>query len=365
MNRLFYLFPFIFLLLFANCSSEDTDSVLIPEEETPVIVDDPLYFPPLNSTTWETKTISELNWNADQLQPLLTYLEEKNTKSFIILHKGKIVVESYMNGHSATSPWYWASAGKTLTTAVSGIAQDENLLNLNNKVSDYIGIGWTSATLEKENLITCKNLLSMTSGLDDSLGDGISPSELQYVADAGTRWAYHGVFLKMQDVIASASNQTWDDYFNAKLKYRIGMTGAWIANGNLNVYWSTTRSMARFGLLISANGTWENTQIVSSTFLNEATNTTQNVNEAYGYLWWLNGKNSYHLPQSQFEFSGELIPNAPQDMYCALGRDDQKIYIVPSKDLVVIRMGNSADDTNFALSNFDNDLWEKLTLLIN
>ncbi|QHI38824.1 hypothetical protein IMCC3317_42240 [Kordia antarctica] len=361
MNRFFSIFLVTFIILFVNCSSEAVDP--LPLEETPIATS--IYFPPLNSDTWETTSASDLNWNESELQPLLDYLEEKNTKSFIILHKGKIVVESYLNGHTETSPWYWASAGKTLTTAVSGIAQDENLINLNNKVSDYIGTGWTSATLEKENLITCKNLLSMTSGLDDTSGDGIAPSDLQYVADAGTRWAYHGVFLKMQDVIASASNQTWDDYFNAKLKTKIGMTGAWIQTGNLNVYWSTTRSMARFGLLISANGTWEDTQIVSESFLNEATTTSQTINEAYGYLWWLNGKSTYHLPQTQFEFSGELIPNAPQDMYCGLGKNDQKIYVVPSRDLVIIRMGESAEDSNFALSNFDNELWGKLNLLIN
>lgn len=363
MNRLSNIFPLIFLSLFLNCAEEAVDE--IPQEETPETINTSLYFPPINSTTWETKSISDLNWNADQLQPLLTYLEEKNTKSFIILHKGKIVIENYFNDHTETSPWYWASAGKTLTTAVAGIAQEESLINLNDKVSDYISTGWTSASLEKENLITCKNLLSMTSGLDDSLGTGISPNDLQYLADAGTRWAYHGVFVKLQDVIASASNQTWDAYFNTKLKNRIGMTGAWIQTGNANVYWSTTRSMTRFGLLISANGAWEDTQIIPETFLNEATSTSQNSNEAYGYLWWLNGKSSYRLPQSQLQFSGELIPNAPQDMYCALGKNDQKIYIVPSEDLVIIRMGEVADATNFALSNFDNVLWEKINLLIN
>ncbi|GAL81663.1 beta-lactamase [Algibacter lectus] len=54
----------------------------------------------------------------------------------------------------------------------------------------------------------------------------------------------------------------------------------------------------------------DETQIISEAFLNEATNTSQNINEAYGYLWWLNGKSSYHLPQSQLEFNGTLIPNA-------------------------------------------------------
>ncbi len=365
MNRLFSLFPLVFLLFFANCAEEDIDE--IPQEETsletPVIPT--TYFPPLNSDTWETSSISDMNWNETQLQPILEYLEEKNTKSFIILYKGKIIVENYFNGHTETSPWYWASAGKTLTTAVAGIAQEENLINLNDKVSDYLGTGWTSAPLEKESLITCKSLLSMTSGLDDSLGDGIAPSDLQYLADAGTRWAYHGVYVKTQDVIAAASTQTWDNYFNTKLKTKIGMTGTWIQTGNANVYWSTSRSMARFGLLISANGKWNNTQIIPEVFLNEATSTSQSINESYGYLWWLNGKSSYRLPQTQLQFSGELVPNAPQDMYCALGKNDQKIYIVPSRDLVIIRMGNAAEDDNFALSNFDNSLWEKINALIN
>ncbi|WP_047547904.1 serine hydrolase domain-containing protein [Psychroserpens sp. Hel_I_66] len=350
---------FIFILFF-DCSSND-DSPQI-EDPTP---EESMYFPPISSEMWDTKTLSELGWNESNLQPLLTYLEEKNTKGFMILHNGKIVIEFYMNEHTSTTPWYWASAGKTLTTAVTGIAQDEGLLDINDKVSDYIGTGWTSIPLEKENLITNKNLLSMTSGLDDTTGEDISAENLQYIADAGDRWAYHGVFLKLQDVVSSASNQTWNSYFNTKLKDKIGMTGAWIPIGDLNVYWSTTRSMARFGLLTSANGMWEDNQIVSQNFIIEATNTSQNINQAYGYLWWLNGKSSYHLPQSQFEFPGELIPNAPSDMYCALGRDDQKIYIVPSKKLVIIRMGESAEDENFALSNFDNELWEQINLLIN
>lgn len=363
MNRLFLVLYSIAFVLFLNCTSEDVTE--IPPQETPISTDTSLYFPPLNSDVWETVSAEALQWNTNKLQPLLEYLEEKNTKSFIILHEGKIVVETYFDGHSATSPWYWASAGKTLTTAVAGIAQEENLIDINHKVSTYIGANWTNAPLEKENLITCKNLLSMTSGLDDSLGDGIAPEDLQYLADAGSRWAYHSVFVKMQDVIAAASNQTWDDYFDSHLKNRIGMTGTWIQTETANVYWSTTRSMARFGLLMAAKGKWESTQIIPEGFLNEATSTSQNINKAYGYLWWINGTSSYRLPQTQLEFEGVLIPNAPQDMYCALGKNDQKIYIVPSKKLVIIRMGNAADTDNFALSDFDNALWEKINLLIN
>ena len=347
-----------FWILFSCSDDSDAPSNPDPQNED-------IYFPPNDSDTWETKSISELNWNSDQLQPLLNFLEEKNTKGFIILHDGKIVVEEYMNGHSSSSIWYWASAGKTLSATVTGIAEQEGYLNINNKVSDYLGTGWTSAPLEKENLITCKHLLSMTSGLDDEAGDDVSPSNLNYVADAGTRWAYHNVYVKIQDVVAEATNETWNSYFNTKLKAPLGMNGSWINLDNLNVYWSNTRSMARFGLMIYANGMWEDQEIINEAYLNEATNTSQDVNLAYGYLWWLNGKSSYHLPQSQFTFPGELIPNAPDDMFAALGKNDQKIYVVPSRKLVIIRMGDAADAENFALSNFDNELWEKINALVN
>jgi len=52
-------------------------------------------------------------------------------------------------------------------------------------------------------------------------------------------------------------------------------------------------------------------------------------------------------------------------MYAALGKNDQKIYVVPSKKLVVVRMGNAADSENFALSNFDDELWLRINSLIN
>ncbi len=347
-------------LLILACSNSDEPSVQIPVEPVQA-----MYFPPLNGIDWKTTSIASLNWNQIEVQSLLDYLELNNTRSFIILVNGRIVIEEYFNGHTATTPWYWASAGKTLTTAVTGIAADEGHLNINDKISDHLGTGWTSAPIAKENLITIQHLLSMSSGLNDQdFGDCVSPDCLEYVADAGTRWAYHNVYVKLQDVVSNASGQTWEAYFNAKLKNKIGMTGTWIPHNDLRVYWSNTRSMARFGLLALNKGKWEDDQIVSQDFMNEATTTSQQMNKAYGYLWWLNGKSSFMMPQSQFEFQGSLITEAPADMYMALGRDDQKIYVIPSKKMVVVRMGEAADGSNFALSDFDSILWEKISAVI-
>jgi len=352
------IYGFVILLLLIGCGSDTGNPTPVPIEIA--------YFPPLTGDVWETKSIADLRWKQTAVQPLLDYLALKNSKGFIILVNGRIVLENYFNGHSASTVWYWASAGKTLTATMTGIAQQEGLININNKVSDYIGTGWTSMPLAKENLITNKHLLSMTSGIEDiTNADDVTPAKLTYKADAGTRWAYHNVYVKLQDVIASASGQTWSNYFNAKLRDKIGMTGAWIQVDNNSVYFSTTRSMARFGLLMLNKGKWENTTILNESYFNEATNTSQNINLGYGYLWWLNGKSSYHLPQSQLQFNGSLIPTGPNDMYMALGKNDQKIYVIPSKKMVVIRMGDVANPANptFALSGFDEELWTKISAL--
>ena len=350
------IYTILIAILLTGCSKDSSESepITVPAEN--------MYFPPITGTNWETKSIADLKWNQAAVQPLLDYLELKHSKSFIILVNGRIVLENYFNGHSATTNWYWASAGKTLTSTVTGIAQQENLLNINNKISQYLGEGWTSETLPKENLITCKHLLTMTSGLDDSTDD-VNPANLVYKADAGTRWAYHNVYVKLQDVVAKASGQSWENYFNTKLRDKIGMNGNWVQIGANSVYTSTSRSMARFGLLMLNKGKWENNTILNEAYFTEATTTSQNINLGYGYLWWLNGKSSYHLPQSQLTFQGSIIPSGPTDMFMALGKNDQKIYVIPSKKMVVIRMGDAADSVNQALSDFDKTLWEKINAL--
>lgn len=341
---------------FAACTKNETQPA--PEET--------MYFPATTSSTWETKTAASLGWNESAVQPLKDYLLQKNTKSFMILVNGRIVMEEYFSGHTPTTIWQWNSAGKTLAATSIGIAQQEGLLNINNKVSDYLGTGWTKEPLAKENLITVRHLLTMTSGINDSSDLVILPN-LTYKADAGTRWSYHNVFQKLMDVVAAASGQTFDAYFTAKLKNKIGMDGVWNNGVIYKIYNSNTRSMARFGLLALNKGKWNNEVVINETYLNESTNTSQNINPSYGYLWWLNGKTSYMVPGGQTVYPGTLVPNAPADMFAAMGASDQRIYVIPSKKMVVVRMGDASDpaNPNFAVSGFDNALWEKIKAVTN
>jgi CubicO group peptidase (beta-lactamase class C family) len=356
MKNLSYLI--ILLLSIGSCSKNNDE-----DQPTPL---ETMYFPSNTNNVWETKSVSSLEWNQNAIQPLKDFLVQKNTKSFMILVNGRIVMEEYFNGHNSSAEWEWNSAGKTLVAATTGIAQKEGLVNISNKASDYLGTAWTNMTLPKENLITVRNLLTMTSGIDDTNQLVIKPN-LTYVADAGTRWAYGNVFQKLIDVVSQSSNQNFETYFNTKLKNKIGMDGFWNFGAIFSIYHSTTRSMARFGILALNNGKWNSEQIINESFFNESTASSQSINPSYAYLWWLNGKANYMIPTEQTVYQGSLVPNAPADMYAAMGAGDQRIYVIPSKKMIVIRMGETSDpaNPNFAVSGFDNALWEKINAVIN
>jgi CubicO group peptidase (beta-lactamase class C family) len=354
-----YLLLLITAITLFSCQKDGGGSTIDPVPET-------MYFPSTTDNTWETRPVSGLGWNESNIQPLKDFLIQKNTKSFMILVNGRIVMEEYFSGHTSTTIWPWNSAGKTLVATTTGIAQQEGLLNINNKASQYLGTGWTSESLAKENLITSRHLLTMTSGLNDS-SELVITSNLTYMADAGTRWSYHNVFQKLMDVVAAASGQTFETYFNAKLKNKIGMEGVWNNGIIFKIYHSNTRSMARFGLMALNKGKWNTEQIINETYFTESISTSQNINPSYGYLWWLNGKTSAMIPGGQTVYPGTLVPNAPADMYAAMGASDQRIYVIPSKNMVVVRMGDASDpaNPNFAVSGFDNALWQKIKAVTN
>ena len=354
-----YILLLLPILLFTQCKKA------VPETTSTTT----LYTPPNNTTIWETVSPATLNWNETELNNLYTYLQQKNTKAFIVLKNGRIAAEKYFGTFTQESDWYWASAGKTMTAFLVGIAQSEGKLSLNDKTSQYLGTGWTMLPLLKENNITISHQLTMTTGLHDGLGDSdcTLPECLQYKGDAGARWAYHNApYTLLEKVVEKATGATYNQYFREKIRDKIGMNGYWIKNGYNNVYFSNARSMARFGLLMLNKGKWSNADILTdSDYFNQQINTSQNFNPSYGYLTWLNGKKSYMLPQLQLNLDGPLIPAAPADTYAALGKNDQKIYVVPSQNLVVIRMGESAGNSHLALSSFDNELWSKLRLAMN
>jgi CubicO group peptidase (beta-lactamase class C family) len=300
---------------------------------------------------------------------LYSFLQQENTKGFLVLKDGKIALEKYFGTFTKDSLWYWASAGKTVTAFLVGQAQEDGYLSIADKSSKYLGPGWTNCTAVQEDKITIRSQLTMTSGLDDGVPDNHCTLDtcLNFLAEAGSRWAYHNApYTLLEKVLENATGQPINTLTQNKLKARTGMNGWWLTVDYDNVFFSTVRSMARFGLLIEHNGLWNNDTLLPDTaYLHQMVNTSQTMNNSYGYLWWLNGKSSYMLPTVQIIFPGFIAPNAPADVVSGLGKNGQIVSVSKSKGIVIVRMGNQPTSPGSEIANqLCDQIWQKLNEVI-
>ena len=349
---------FLFLIHF-SCSKDET------QISQPVIKN--MYFPSIYSDQWETMTLDELNWDSVEVENLYNFLELNNTRAFILLKNGKIVLENYWKNNirntanfDKNSNWYWASAGKTLTAFLVGIAQDDGLLSIEDNSSTYLGNGWTSLEESQESLIKIKHHLTMTTGLEYEVAnlDCTSPDCLTYKTAPGTNWFYHNAtYSLLKDIVENVCETTYNNFTDQKVKMKIGMGGSWIQSNYNNIYWSTARDMARFGLLILNEGVWDDQLILNDKdYYSNMVNSSQNINKSYGYLWWLNGKNSLIPPGIKIPINTSLASNAPEDLIAGIGKNGQFLDVVPSQNLVIIRMGEAPDTDDLVPINFHNEM---------
>lgn len=350
--------------LVINQGCKDDDVVIDPGG----VDNNGLYFPAIGGDVWETTTPESLSWDTSKISALYSFLDDGSTRAFLVLKNGKIVLEHYAGkdilqiaDFNKKSIWYWASAGKTLTSFLVGQAQEDGHLSIEDKTSKYLG-NWTTLTQDQQDKITVRHQLTMSSGLDDSGNSDCTEKPcLTYKADAGTRWAYHNApYTLLDSVVQQATKGDFDTYFNSRLRDPIGMDGYWSYLDYNHVYFSSARSMARFGLLVMNKGAWKTQPILADKdYWNDMVNTSQNINKSYGYLWWLNGKESHMLPGFQFEIKKPISENAPADMISGLGKNGQFLCIVPSQNLIVIRMGDNPDNS-LVPTKFLNDMWGKI-----
>ncbi|MCA0428486.1 MAG: serine hydrolase [Bacteroidetes bacterium] len=325
-----------------------------------------IYFPPLTGNNWESISPEQLGWNTLELQRTDSFVEAAQSKAFLILKDGKLVWEKYYGSFTKDSMWYWASAGKSLSSFVMGLAVQSGFVHPDSSSSFYLGKGFTSLPDSAEQKIKVRHQLSMSTGLNDKVPDPdcTLPACLIYAAEPGTRWAYHNApYSLLEPVIEKGVGKNINVFMQQGLKSKTGMDGFYFtAPGNYNpVYYSTPRAMARFGLLMLNKGKWENTPVLTDTnWYQKLVNSSQELNPAYGYLWWLNGKSSYMVPGLQVNIPGFLCPDAPADMYAAMGKNGQFLFVVPSQNLVIVRMGNNPEDQALVPFLLANQIWTYL-----
>ncbi|PHI18358.1 serine hydrolase [Lewinellaceae bacterium SD302] len=328
-----------------------------------------LYFPPSHDAAaeWAVTTPEELSWQTDSIASLYEFLEAEQTDAFLVLKDGKIVLEQYFGTYTQDSIHYWASASKSLRAMLVGIAQEEGELDINDPTSDYLGEGWTSLDQEQEDSITVLSQLKMTSGLNEFLFGCTDPACLLYRAPVDTRWAYHNApYALLRDVLETATGQTQNAFTNSRFEDRVGgSNGIWVPYDQYNTtYFSRARLMARYGLLIQNDGNWDGVPVIQDAdYLNAMLSPSQDLNPSYGYLWWLNGQDSYISPDNaNVIFPGPLAPDAPADVVLAAGRDGQFISISREEGLIMIRQGDSSSES-LAPIDLHNEIWRRLNFI--
>lgn len=309
-----------------------------------------------------------------EMQAVLDYVQHQNTTGFLIVQDRKVVVEknwpaptdaifsNFVYGKTADGALLEdvASQQKSWVSLLVAVAIDKGLIDVEKPVSGYIGAGWSKASPEQEAKIRVIDVLTMSSGLNEAFA---------YVAAPGTVFFYNTpVYAITKSIVAAAAKQPIETLTQDWLTGPAGMadtawrkrpqTAAFAAAANPTGLVTSPRDAAKFGQIVLDGGkAADGKRIVSEAGL-KAMFTRSATNPAYGRLWWLNGGAYTMRPGTVGRTEGPLIPAAPADLVAALGALDRKLYVVPSKKLIVVRMGSATE------KGFDQQLWLRLSKAI-
>lgn len=293
-------------------------------------------------------------WDHDFLAELLVLAASNETSAFLVVDRGDTILtwtDGSDPGHRDV-----ASVQKSVTSILIGIALADGVLDLDDPVTRHMGAGWSSSRTEDR--ITIRHLLTMTSGLN---------RQLRNVSEPGSKWDYNNVaYHQLHWVLESATGMQLEALSQDRLFTPLGIDGAqWEQRGLLGRQADpkgnpmlglvmSAHELAKVGQLVLQQGHWAGSRIVPAAYIADSTAPSQELNPSYGYLWWVNGQRAHRLPTGSALRDGPLIPDAPPDLVAAMGAGDQRLYVWPEREIVVVRLGEDAGP------DFDGELWRLL-----
>ena len=270
---------------------------------------------------------------------------EQKTRSLLVVHKDQIIGERYISGFSKDTKILGWSMTKSILATLYGILEYQDEIDM-----EFKPFAKEMSMKNHKPDITLNHLLRMQSGLEwdenyfkisdvtkmlflDS--DMTLPQRYKKVVAEPTEvWNYSsGTTNLLSGILREqfATHQEYLDFPYKELIDKIGMNSMLLEtdlSGNyiLSSYgWATTRDWAKFGLLYLNKGDWNGKRIFSETWSDYVAKPTINSNGTYGAHFWLNAEGKYE--------------DIPTDLYSVNGFQGQRIFIIPSKDLVVVRTG--------------------------
>ncbi len=312
--------------------------------------------------------------NADQpdkFSDAIDYAESTNSSAFLIWHKGQLVSENYWQPYNSTSYTQTHSIHKSLLGMAVGIALEEGHIDsLDAPVSDYLG-QWIDQPYGE---ITLKHLLNMSSGLGETsesfflfshflrlLNDtdisGVAQSLPQKVAP-GTEFEYiNNNPQLMLDVLEVATGVPYEQYLEEKVWSKMAENPGYLwmdrEGGTPHGYcclMALPEDLLRIGLLILNKGRLNGEQIVPAHWIDKML-TPSALNPNYGYQVWLGNE---HQPLRKYNPSSDFgvlhsEPYIADDVVFFDGFGGQRVYIVPSQELVIVRVGEMRMDFDDAI----------------
>jgi len=308
----------------------------------------------------------------------------RRTRAVVVVYKGHIIAERYAPGFTKDTPQHGWSMSKSVTNAMVGILVGEGKINIDAPapVKEWKTPGDPRSTL------TISHLMRMSSGLDfhtdvsivgdrqkqlfgaiDVASSSVAPKLL---TPPGTLWEYSNANPLTVCKIIREKLGGGDAYFafpRTALFNRLGMRSAVIEPdpyGTLigsSFTWATPRDWARLGLLYLNDGVWEGARIIPKGWVAYSrTPAPADPMKHYGAFFWLNADNSKENVARKKSPPEPPFAELPRDAYFAVGMWDQKVTIIPSRDLVVVRMGLTHEDGAFDTGKFVGDILDAIAV---
>ena len=308
--------------------------------------------------TWRTALPEDHGMDPDRLALAATMAGMADTNCMVVVRHGHIVGEGYWQGTEPNTKVKNWSVAKAVSSAVVGVAIDRGDLD---SVDQYAAEFIPEWQHDDRAAIRIHDLLAMSSGLRfDMLADNVTMpladdmTALAVNAPAdnppGALWEYNNHSVQaIEPVLRAATGMAPDDYADAWLFDPIGMDVSWKRDetGHPAMYMNANascRDNARLAYLFMKGGCWDGERILSSDWIERSTSPSTSMNRGYGYWWWLNGEQPL-LDSVTFEDKGRMMhPFAPHDAYCGVGLGNQFVEVIPSLDLVVVRLGTAPHD---------------------
>lgn len=282
----------------------------------------------------------------EQLETALNnaFLEENKTRAVVILHKDYLLAEKYSEGFSDETELLGWSMTKSITGAILGILEKQGRVELE---QDRLFPEWEKDARAE---ITLNNLLHMNSGLkwEEDYSTISDVTKMLFLAEDMTEVQLHKPLVGEPGIIWNYSSgtsnllsgfvrdqfrthQEYLDFWYRELIDKIGMHSMTLEADMAGNYvgssysWATARDWAKFGLLYLNKGKWNGEQILDEDWIDYTVKPVEGSDGQYGAHFWLN--------------AGGVYPDVPRDLFSANGFQGQHVFIIPSKDLVVVRLG--------------------------